>query len=212
MRIDHVSYAARSGGLRETAEQLADILGIELQNGGVHPRFGTRNMILPLGNGQYVEVVEVLDHPASIKAPFGQAVRQRANQGGGWLGWVVEIDDITHFERRLGRPSAPGNRYRPDGTELRWRQIGISGMIADPQLPFIVQWEVPRQLHPSAPGRNTTQLAGLRLAGDQQRISQWLSGSNDWPQFSATFEFEPDAGAPGLRCCSFITPLGLVTV
>ena len=34
-------------------------------------------------------VVEVLDHPASDKAPFGQAVRARSADGGGWLGWFM---------------------------------------------------------------------------------------------------------------------------
>ena len=79
----------------------------------MHPRFGTRNMILPLADHTYLEVVEVLDHPASDKAPFGQAVRARSALGGGWLGWVVAVDDIAVVEQRLGREAAAGNRHRP---------------------------------------------------------------------------------------------------
>ncbi|GMA87142.1 hypothetical protein GCM10025868_23920 [Angustibacter aerolatus] len=85
--------------------------------GGVHPRFGTRNVVLPLLDRRYLEVVECLDHPASDKAPFGQAVKQRSADGGGWLGWVVAVDDLAPYEQRLGREAAPGNRHRPDGTE-----------------------------------------------------------------------------------------------
>ncbi len=70
-------------------------MGEPFQDGGVHPRFGTRNRILPLRDDTYLEVVEVLDHPASDKAPFGQAVRARSLLGGGWLGWVVAVDDIA---------------------------------------------------------------------------------------------------------------------
>lgn len=60
MRIDHVMYAAENDGLQATAERLSQQLGIEVRDGGVHPRFGTRNMILPLRQGRFVEVVEAL--------------------------------------------------------------------------------------------------------------------------------------------------------
>ena len=52
------------------------------------------NIILPLAHERYVEVVTVLDHPASDKAPFGQAVRARSEAGGGWMGWCVAVDDL----------------------------------------------------------------------------------------------------------------------
>ena len=50
-------------------ERIGGLLGREFTDGGVHPRFGTRNMILPLADHTYLEIVEVLDHPASDKAP-----------------------------------------------------------------------------------------------------------------------------------------------
>lgn len=65
MRVDHVSYAAERDGLEATARRLADQLGVEPVDGGLHPRFGTRNVILPLAHERYVEVVEVLDHPSA---------------------------------------------------------------------------------------------------------------------------------------------------
>jgi hypothetical protein len=127
MRLDHLSYAAGPDGLDATAEQLGEVLGASFVDGGIHPRFGTLNRLLPLAGGTYLEVVSVLDHPASDKVPFGQLVRERSAAGGGWLGWVVAVDDIAPVERRLGRPSVQGNRHRPDGFDLRWRQIGVRG-------------------------------------------------------------------------------------
>ena len=133
MRFDHVSYAAGPDGLQSTASRLGELLGERFRDGGIHPRFGTRNMVLPLTAGTYIEVVGVLDHPASDKAPFGQAVRARSALGGGWLGWVVSVDDIAPVEERLGREAVKGNRHRPDGTELLWQQIGVNGLLNDPQ-------------------------------------------------------------------------------
>ena len=75
MRLDHIVFAAGPDGLAGTTRRLADLLGEDFRDGGVHPRFGTRNAIMPLRDGMYLEAVEVLDHPASDKAPFGQAVR-----------------------------------------------------------------------------------------------------------------------------------------
>ena len=83
MRLDHVSYAAGPEGLDGTSRRLADALGVELVDGGVHPRFGTRNRVLPLASGHYLEVVAVLDHPVADKVPFGQAVKARTDLGGG---------------------------------------------------------------------------------------------------------------------------------
>ena len=65
-------------------ERLGAQLGATFADGGFHPRFGTRNPILPLTDGHYLEVVDVLDHPAADKAPFGQAVRARS-EAGRWL-------------------------------------------------------------------------------------------------------------------------------
>src|ERR671910_1335327 len=125
MHLDHVSYAVGADGLAGTAQRLTELLGEKFVDGGVHPRFGTRNVVLPLVGDQYLEIVEVLDHPASDKAPFGQAVRDRSEAGGGWMGWCVEVDDLAPFEARLGRSAVNGNRKFPDGRELVWKQIGI---------------------------------------------------------------------------------------
>jgi catechol 2,3-dioxygenase-like lactoylglutathione lyase family enzyme len=141
MRMDHVSYACEHDGLAATTERISSALGVEAVKGGVHPRFGTRNMIIPLAGHKYLEVVEVLDHPASDKAPFGQAVRARSAAGGGWMGWCVEVDDLVPFEERLGRSAVNGNRKFPDGRELVWKQIGILGLIADPQVPYMLKWD-----------------------------------------------------------------------
>jgi hypothetical protein len=212
MRLDHVSYAAESDGLRATATRLGKALGIACVDGGLHPRFGTRNVVLPLAAGQYVEVVEVLDHPASVKAPFGQAVRARSECGGGWLGWVVAVGDITSAEQRLGRPSVPGNRHRPDGVELRWRQIGVKGLIADPQLPFVICWETGEELHPSNGAPSRVRITRLQIAGDPERVRQWIGVPPDYRIQTLAFDWVAPHGTPGLLSVTFATLRGDVTI
>ena len=212
MRLDHLSYAAGPDGLKGTAARIGALLGEEFQDGGIHPRFGTRNMVLPLTAGTYIEVVAVLDHPASDKAPFGQAVRARSELGGGWLGWVVAVDDITKVEERLGRESVQGNRHRPDGFELRWRQIGVKGLQSDPQLPFFIEWESPAEEHPSAGATGDVRLGTLEIAGDPNRVSDWLGNCVDGPLEDVDVQWVAPHGTPGVVAAQFLTPNGAVRI
>ncbi|QTE28834.1 VOC family protein [Pengzhenrongella sicca] len=212
MRLDHVAYAAEPDGLRSTAARLGAALGVVPIDGGVHPRFGTRNVILPLAEGRYVEVVEVLDHPSSDKAPFGQAVRARSETGGGWLCWVVAVDDLAPFERQLGYDAPPGNRRRPDGVELRWHQIGVKGLVTDPQLPYVLRWDTPAALHPSVGGRPDVRIAGLQIAGDPDRVRTWLGLDPEYTPTSVEFTFVAPHGTPGLLAVSFETSAGVVQI
>lgn len=212
MKLDHVSFAAQSDGLAATTERIADRLGIEPVKGGIHPRFGTRNMILPLTGHQYVEVVEVLEHPAAEKAPFGQAVRARSEAGGGWLGWVVEVADLAPYEDKLGRPSVPGARLFPDGRELEWHQIGVKGLIADPQLPFMIRFDSEPDMHPSQAQITDARLAGMEIAGSPERVTEWLGGPVEDVLAALDVTWCSPNGTPGVMEVSFATPDGLVTI
>lgn len=210
MRLDHIVFAAGPDGLVATADRLSKLLGEDFVDGGLHPRFGTRNRILPLTDGTYLEVVEVLDHPASDKAPFGQAVRARSELGGGWMGWVVSVEDITPLEERLGREAVKGNRHRPDGTELLWKQLGVKGLQSDPQLPYFVQWETDAALHPSTGSTGRISLEALEIAGDPARVTEWLGAPVEQPLEDVKVEWVAPNGTPGIVAVSFQTPNGLV--
>ena len=205
------SYAAEHDGVRATAERIGKLIGVTPVDGGVHPRFGTRNVVLPLAHDRYVEVVECLDHPASDKAPFGQAVKARSASGGGWLGWVVAVDDIAPVEKRLGRQAVDGNRRRPDGVELRWRQIGVKGLMSDPQLPYYIQWD-DGDVHPSRGSATSVNIDSLQIAGDPQRVAEWLGLPASRTSSVIHFDFVAPRGTPGLLAVTFSTPEGSVTI
>ena len=172
MRLDHVSYVTSHDQLADTVQRLGSRLGTTFVDGGVHPRFGTRNFTAPLLNGQYIEVVCPLDHPASDSSPFGKAVSKRAAEGGGWLTWVVAVEDLAAVETRLGRPAADGHRTKPDGTDLSWKQIGVLGTLEDRQMPFFVQWI--KNHHPSTDGKAVAKIVKIEIAGNESTIAEWL--------------------------------------
>lgn len=211
MHLDHLSFAAGPKGLVETAQWLGERLGAQFRDGGFHPRFGTRNQILPMTGGRYLEVVGVLDHPAADKAPFGQAVRTRTAQGGGWLGWVVAVDDLVPLENRLGRPAIEGQRHLPDGGLLTWRQIGVLDLIDDPQLPFFVRWESDPVLHPSNGGREV-ELLRIEIAGQPERVDEWLGGQCDRVLSDVDIAWTEPRGRSGLASAVFSTPRGEVRI
>jgi Glyoxalase-like domain len=81
MRLDHVSYVTSHDQLSDTVQRLGATLGTTFVDGGIHPRFGTRNFTAPLKNGHYLEVVCPLDHPATDSNAFGKAVSKKAAVG-----------------------------------------------------------------------------------------------------------------------------------
>lgn len=212
MRLDHVSYVTSHDQLADTVQRLGSRLGSTFVDGGVHPRFGTRNFTLPLQNGHYLEVVCPLDHPASDSSPFGKAVSRRAAEGGGWLTWVVAVDDVSAIETRLGRSAVEGHRTKPDGTDIRWRQIGVLGTLEDRQLPYFIEWI--ENHHPSTDGKAVATIVKVEIAGDEKTITDWLGsdaaaalGSNVEVVWLSPAENE---GENGIVAVHLSTPSGVV--
>lgn len=212
VHLDHLSYAARPERLGACVQRIGAKLGAAFSDGGLHPSFGTRNFVLPLAGGCYLEIVSTLDHPAVDEAPFGRAVKARGQAGGGWLAWAVAVPDIAIFEARLGRPAADGHRRRPDGFDLRWRQIGVNDVAEDPQLPFFVQWQSDAAHHPSVPG-SPIALHRLEIAGDEATVDAYLGTSARQPLDGIEVEWLSSSdGDTGVVAAVFDTPSGEVRI
>ena len=213
MRLDHISYAASHDQLADVVQRIGSRIGSAFIDGGIHPRFGTRNFTLPLNNGHYLEIVCPLDHPAADSSPFGKLVSQRANEGGGWLTWVLSTDDISPIEKRLGRNAVDGHRSRPDGSELRWKQIGVLDALGDFQLPFFIQWLT--KAHPSNDGKAIAEISKIVIAGSKSVIEEWTNFSSTKLLENINIEFEKNLGDEGeskILAVHFKTPLGVVII
>ena len=172
MRLDHISYVTSHDQLADTVQRLGSRIGSTFVDGGIHPRFGTRNFTAPLAGGQYIEVVCPLDHPATEATPWGKAVSQKAQEGGGWLTWVFSTEDISPIEEKFGRKAVDGHRTRPDGTDLKWKQIGVKEITDSRELPFFIEWLT--EDHPSKDGNAVARIEKIIISDDNLLAASWF--------------------------------------
>jgi hypothetical protein len=210
MRLDHVSYVTSHDQLADTVQRLGSRLGTTFVDGGIHPRFGTRNFTAPLLDGKYIEVVCPLDHPATEQTPWGKAVSKKAQEGGGWLTWVFSTEDIAPIEEKFGRKAVDGHRTRPDGTDLKWKQIGVKEIEESRELPFFIQWLTDD--HPSKDGKAVAKISKIIMINEKQLHDSWFKEEIisslaevkiDWA------ESNHNDGEKGIIMIEFATPEGI---
>ena len=213
MRLDHVSYVTSHDQLADTVQRLGSRLGTTFVDGGIHPRFGTRNFTAPLLDGKYIEVVCPLDHPATEQTPWGKAVSKKAQEGGGWLTWVFSTEDISLIEEKFGRNAVEGHRTRPDGTDLKWKQIGVKEIEDSRELPFFIQWLTSD--HPSQDGTPTAQIRKILISDTNKLSDSWfkLEIMKSLGEISLEWVTPQDAEADkGLIGLEILTSSGIVVI
>lgn len=213
MRIDHVSYATSHDQISDVVQRIGSLIGTAFVDGGIHPRFGTRNFTAPLVDGRYVEVVCPLDHPSVETSAFGRLVTKKALEGGGWLSWVISVENLKPIEERLGRQSISGHRKKPDGTEVYWKQIGINDLMADAQLPFFIEWQ--SEEHPSGDGVARSTLRAINLIGPIEKLSNHLGSIFPTELESVRIQFTNQLDeyvSKGIQSIDFDTPNGVITI
>jgi len=213
MRLDHVSYVTSHDQLADTVQRLGSRLGTTFVDGGIHPRFGTRNFTAPLLDGKYIEVVCPLDHPATEQTPWGKAVSKKAQEGGGWLTWVFSTEDIAPIEEKFGRKAVDGHRTRPDGTDLKWKQIGVKEIEESRELPFFIQWLT--EDHPSKDGQTVSKIEKIRISDHSELADSWFKDEILSALSGVVIEWvnpELSDGEVGILELEISTPNGLVTL
>ena len=128
--------------------------GVRPAIGGVHPGRGTRNALLALGKGRYLEVIA--PDPAQSGIPATRAELPEmlkklvAPQLVGWAVHTLNIETSAERLRKYGvafQGPTPGSRSRPDGKMLHWKTLNLSND-RDGLLPFLIEWGAD-SAHPS---------------------------------------------------------------
>ena len=186
--VDHLLLGAPD--LDRGIERVQRLIGVRPEIGGAHPGAGTRNALVSLGNGHYLEIIA----PDPSQSEFNFQIDFRGLAEPRLITFAVTTTDI---ERMASLASAagyklfgprPGSRVLTSGKTLRWKSLRIlnhlgSGSV-DP-VPFFIQWD-PDVAHPSKtspPGCELQSLefqhpspaelsAVLKTFGLEARISQ----------------------------------------
>lgn len=144
MQLDHIAIAGRT--LEEATEWVESQLGVPLQQGGEHERFGTHNRLLGLEEGVYLEAIAANPNAAAPQHPrwFDLDNFTGPPRLTNWICQVKDLDEALQDLPQIGRIV---DLSRGD---LKWRMGGPeNGKLAyDNCFPAFIQWQTP--VHPSA--------------------------------------------------------------
>ena len=168
--------------LAVAARELEARYGVASVEGGRHPGWGTANRIVPLGDA-YLELVAIADESEARQSLLGRWVAARRGGLARPLGWAVRTDGLDDVAGRLGLTVHTGSRDLPGGGVVRWRMAGLEQAVAEPSLPFFLEW-APGTPFPgrtaAAHPAGAVRIAALELEGDADRLAVWL-GEHDLP-------------------------------
>ncbi len=190
--IDHVLLA--TSDLRQGEQQLWRGYGLSCTPGGSHLRWGTANLIVPIG-GQYLELVAVENAELARTALLGRAVLAAADRDRLVpIGLCLASSDLPSLAARVGQAAEPGSRTQADGSEIRWTTVGLEQAFGATRLPFFISWADSRQHPSSAVGQHRTsprEISEVEVGGPEDALRQHLGG--EVPGVRAV------GGAPGVR-------------
>jgi hypothetical protein len=99
-------------------------------------------------------------------------VSKKAGAGGGWFTWVFSTDNLEPIASKFGRDPIEGHRTRPNGTDLKWRQIGVREIAKSPEFPFFIEWLTSD--HPSKDGTPSAEITKIRIADENRLTNSWF--------------------------------------
>jgi hypothetical protein len=183
--LDHIVIAASS--LADGVDYVRRSLGVTPQIGGEHPRMGTHNCLLRLGERTYLEIISVNPAAPRPKRPrWFQLDELKLDQPPRLATWIARTDDI---EAAISASPVPlGNIEAMSRGQSNW-------LIAIPEdgslplqgiAPMLIQW--PAGTHPA----DTLQDSGcalIRLEGfhpEAEKVSSVLESIGFEGEFSVS--------------------------
>ena len=139
--LDHLVYATPD--LDASVETLTQRLGTQPVPGGAHLGWGTRNALIGLGTGVYLEIIG--PDPAQPDPEGSRPFLIDDLTDARFVTWAYRHPDPESmrdtFQDVVGLgPVLSMKRARPDGITLRWRLSDPTALPADGVVPFVIDW------------------------------------------------------------------------
>jgi catechol 2,3-dioxygenase-like lactoylglutathione lyase family enzyme len=175
-KIDHLVYATPD--LAAGVKRVEELLGVKAVDGGQHPGAGTRNALIGLGDGVYLEIIGPdPSQPKPNRARRFGIDELRAPRLVTWAAKGTDLEGIVKDAKRHGLDLGPvqfGSRRRPDGVLLAWRLTVAPELNSGGIVPFFIDWgETP---HPASTLPKGCTIVALRAEHpDVNRVQAELS-------------------------------------
>jgi len=180
--IDHLVFATPD--LESGVLHIENLFGVQATPGGRHPRFGTHNALVSLGEHTYLEIVgpDPLRETEQMPEIFELSRLDRPQL----VTWAAKSDDLGLLGARARRAGvdlgvvSTGSRMRPDGILLEWQLTDpyrdrMAGII-----PFFIDWGTTP--HPASSLPPSCQLMELTLShSDPSSVENALEAVTDMP-------------------------------
>ncbi|HEX2196584.1 MAG TPA: VOC family protein [Actinomycetota bacterium] len=205
LELDHVIVAVND--LAAAAARFERDYGLSSVEGGRHRGLGTGNRIVPLGSS-YVELMAIVDEDEARDGALARWLRATTADGDRLGALCLRTDDADAVAQRLGSPVLEMGRLKPDGTELRWKLAGLEQTLADPRLPFFIQWFASPAEQPGAtPVEHASGARGIEwveIACDEAVLRERIG--------DAAVDVRPVPGDGGLRRVGIATRDGTLVL
>lgn len=140
--IDHIAIATDDPDA--AAQELELRLGLAASGGGRHEGLGTRNRLIWLADGSYLELIGLEDAEEARSWHMGTATVDALAAGGGLAAYALDdrpleadVNTLRGYGSQIGDP-VHGSRIRPDGEIVEW-WTAVPPRIGPNGLPFLIE-------------------------------------------------------------------------
>ena len=139
--LDHILWAAPDLGAGEKI--IESLTGVAPARGGSHPGLGTRNSLMGLNSGIYLEIISP-DPAQELEGNRGGRIAALPRPG--IMTFAIRSDDLDTLSAAARREglSLQGpvamSRDRPDGVRLDWTILYLEDSRFGEAIPFVIDW------------------------------------------------------------------------